>query len=113
MPGWRLVKANDTSNPAVLVVTATKDREQVVFFPRVNGPADSIGVYEVFGSGNWHRIALAESDSKDWSAIGRQCRIDLCCIEHGDIEKEFDFKLYFVLTGPWSQIWVKDDAVLF
>jgi len=111
--GWKVLKAADASSPAVLVVTLTKDRDSLVFFPRLKGRENAVEVYEVYGSGVWHRIALADSPSKEWSEIGRQCRIDLCCVEHGELEKEFDLKLHFVLKGPWAQLWMKDDAVVF
>lgn len=112
--GWEMWVAEDTTRPGLLCLTFVRDRQRMIFYPRLSGKDSSVGVYEGNPRGGlMRRLGYVAGQDNVWTNIGQQCSINTSCVEYGEQAKEFDVTLYFVLTGPWSQVWVKNQNILF
>lgn len=113
VPGWDMWVAEESSMPGVLAVKFVKDRPRMIFYPRMSGTDSGVGVFEGHKDGPMKRLASVTGADKSWTEIGKQCAVNVSCVEHGHLDKEFDVIVYFVLTGPWSQLWTNNQSILF
>ncbi|MFU2207809.1 hypothetical protein [Solidesulfovibrio sp. C21] len=93
-------------------VTVKKDRDTVIFYPRVSGKDSAVTVYAEDGPYRRRLFALHGTDGK-WTEMGQQFILDLRCAPYGYSPKEFDEHFLIVLTGKWSQLWHLGPAVFF
>lgn len=108
VPGWRILRPQDPGRPAEVLVKLKKDRDRVLFFPRMSGADSSVEVWE---AGSARRLA-AVAGKAAWNPVGEQHAVLLTCVERG-YAQDFDVTLRFVLTGRWAQLWMKDGDILF
>lgn len=97
---------------ATVRVTVKKDRDNLVFYPRLSGKDSTVTVYVADGSYRRRLFALRGTDGR-WTAMGQQFTLDLRCAPYGYSPKELDEHLLIVLTGKWSQLWHLGPAVFF
>lgn len=108
VPGWTVLRPVDPGRPAVLTVKLKKDREQVIFYPRMSGPEAFVEVWE---EGQPTRLACV-SGRAAWSPIGEQRLVRLLCAQNG-WRNDYDVTLRLVCSGRWAQIWIKDGRIFF
>ena len=97
---------------AELRVTLKKDRDTVLFYPRVSGSDGAVIVYAEDGVYRRRLFALHGTEGQ-WTAMGQQFTLDLRCAPYGFSAKDLDVSLVIVLTGKWSQLWHLGSAIFF
>lgn len=107
-PGWRILHPQDPDRPAEVLVKLKKDRDRVLFYPRMSGGDSFVEVWE---AGSARRLA-AITGQASWNPVGEQHTMTLTCVEHGHTQ-DFDVTLRFVLMGRWAQLWMKDGNIVF
>ena len=106
--GWTICRPADPSRAAVVIVKVKKDREHVIFYPRMSGLETFAEVWE---AGQPTRLVRV-SGIAVWSPIGEQHSVRLMCAEKG-WHNDYDVTLRLVLFGRWAQIWIKDGRIFF
>lgn len=109
---WRVFAPSSPDAPAVLRITVKKDRDVVIFYPRLEGEESSIVVYADDGS-HQRRLFALQGRKGAWTEMSRQYRLDLRSAPYGWFRRDVDVTLLIVLTGKWSQIWHLGSVVLF
>lgn len=108
VPGWTVLRPSQTDRPAELIVKIKKDRDQVLFYPRLSGPEAFVEVWEANTATRLTHIA----GQTGWNPIGEQHRVCLYCAADGWLQ-DYDVTLKLVLSGRWTQVWMKDNQIFF
>ena len=90
-----------------LVFEVQAEGNELIFFPRVSGQDGSVAVSVLEGN---RSKPLARLDGKpgEWTPISARWSIPLACLDQGK-----PILLKVTLTGPWAQLWIKDNAAFF
>jgi len=106
--GWRVYRPK--GDYARILVSVEKDREALVFYPRLEGEGASIFVFET----PWKkRLVMLEGKERQWTPIGEQYSICLYCTDNGWARNVFPVSLEIVLDGKWTELWHKDGKIFF
>lgn len=107
--GYDILKVQDSKNPGIVEVQVKKDRQQVLFYPRLSGKDTTVEILE--GSTS-RRLFFAEGIAGKWNPIGEQHTVSLYCAQEG-FNQDYDVTLRLVLKGQWAQVWTKNGCIFF
>ncbi|MFU2207801.1 hypothetical protein [Solidesulfovibrio sp. C21] len=114
IPGWQLYTTVDPNKNSYIIVKLHRDRDKVIFYPRVNAKNGRVVVYLQDG---YYKRKLFDSgpyvSENRWSDISMQYDLDLSSVSGESQDKETDINLVVVLTGSWAQLWHKGNAIFF
>ena len=113
VPGWECFSPADPTRPAWLTVRLRKDRDQIVFYPRLGGPANAIDITAMDTATQGRNIFHFTARAPGWTPISSQYSVDLRCVRHGYSRADFDVLLRIKLTGKATQIWHKGGLIFF
>lgn len=105
--GWRIYRPKGES--ARILVSVAKDRNEVVFYPRLEGEGAAINVFESLN----RRLVMLSGKAKQWTPIGEQYSVCLYCMRNGWARNVFPVTLEIVLDGKWTELWHKDGKIFF
>lgn len=110
-PRWRFFTPKDPSKPGKLLIWIKKDRNKVILYPRMSGPLDVVTIHEMRNHQR-RMLFFVEGSEGRWSPISKQYVLNLCCVDFGWIDEEFDVKLTINIYG-FGQIWHKDENIFY
>ena len=109
--GWMKLSPRDPARPATIRVKVIKDRDDLVFYPRVGGADSTVSVMQP--NGGWPRpLFRLRGQAKTWTSISRQYRLCAACLDNS-FDRGYMSSLEIVLQGPWAQLWTKDGKIFF
>jgi len=111
--GWDCYVPADPEKPAWLAVRLRKDRDSVVFFPRLSGRGDSISVLAEDTARQRRTIFRLTGKSPGWTPVSAQYALDLRCVRYGRSAAEFETVVLLRLSGKSTQIWHKNGVIFF
>ncbi len=111
--GWDCYGPADPSKPAWLAVRVLKDRDNVVFFPRLAGAKSSVTVLAEDTAQQRRTIFRLTGKGPAWTPLSAQFALDLRCVRYGRSSKDFETVLLLQLSGGSTQIWHKNGTIFF
>lgn len=110
IPGWSFFSPE--KNRGALRVRVVKDRDRLIFYPRVSGAESSVTVYEVLG--NWKKIIFQLRGEPDtWTPVSAMFPLCFECVENGWANAMQPVEFEVRLEGKWAQLWHKESSVFF
>ena len=110
--GWNFYSIDDPSRSGVLSIIVIKDRDKLIFYPRLQGNDASITI-ESPENNTLNRLFSLKSNSDTWTPISRQYYVNIYCVDHGWLKKFFPVQLNIVLKERSSQIWHRNGQIFF
>ncbi|GAB6037996.1 hypothetical protein JCM15519_25550 [Fundidesulfovibrio butyratiphilus] len=109
--GWMTLSPRDPARPARVRVQVIKDRDELLFYPRVGGADSRVSVIQP--NGGWPRpLFLLQGREGAWTSISRQYRLCVACLDNS-FDRGYRASLEIVLQGRWAQLWTKDGKIFF
>lgn len=110
VPGWRMFTSSGA--PGRLMVQFRKSVGPYTFYPRLDGEADSISIYEWLGKER-RLLYRQQGNSAGWTPVARRMLFCAECVRNGWSEEEFPVTLEIVLDGPHAQLWHKNGVIFY
>lgn len=110
VPGWRMFTSSGA--PVRIMVKFRKTSGHYTFYPRLDGEADSIAIYECLGKDR-RLVYWQQGNSAGWTPVARRMLFCADCVRDGWSEEEFPVELEIVLDGPHAQLWHKDGLIFY
>lgn len=111
--GWDCYGPADPQKPGWLAVRLRKDRDAVIFFPRLAGRENSISVLTEDTAQQRRAIFRLAGKSAAWTPVSAQYALDLRCVRYGRASTEFETVVLLRLSGSSTQIWHKNGVIFF
>lgn len=111
--GWDCYVPADPAKPGWLAVRLRKDRDSMVFFPRLAGRGSSISVLAEDTAQQRRAIFRLTGKSAAWTPVSGQYALDLRCVRYGRVDAEFETVVLLRLSGSSTQIWHKNGVIFF
>jgi len=110
--GWFAISNADKTQPGRIRIRVFRDRDSVVFFPRLNNASSKIEIYEIRDHNRRKLFSISGNDTS-WTAMGEQHSINLGCCIDGYLADVYEVDFEIILSGPWAQIWVSKDMIFY
>lgn len=111
--GWDCYVPADPGKPGWLAVRLRKDRDAVMFFPRLAGQGSSISVLAEDTAQQRRTIFRLTGKSAAWTPVSAQYALDLRCVRYGRASADFETVVLLRLSGGSTQIWHKNGVIFF
>lgn len=110
--GWNFITLEQNEPTGSFRIKVKFERDKLVFFPRANSQNDTINVYEIVDDQRLPLFIFRGND-KGWSPVGSQYELKLGCLKEAFLQNVYTCVLEIELSGPYCQIWIKDNSVFF
>lgn len=110
--GWDVYSVKNGSKFGSIVIDVLKDRDRLIFFPRLPSGHSRVLVYDVT-NGTRKIVETITNESAAWMPIGLQSYLCTQCFRYSGILYNVNLKIEIQLIGTNAQLWVKDKRAFF